>query len=97
MQVPAIKASKQPEEIEERALHDQADRLLKNDMRRRFGKVAGDRAYAQIKAARYAATPAPKQLSRSQRKRLRRKQHNAERTAAEIRDNLDAWLMRRPS
>jgi hypothetical protein len=59
-------------------LKDQADRMLRNDMRRRFGKVAGDRAYFQIRAERYVSPEAKEvSLSRAQRKRMRRKKHNA--------------------
>jgi hypothetical protein len=76
--VPEIEASKRPEEIEEQVLHDQADQMLHNDMRRRFGKVAGDRAYLQIKAERYVSPEAQEvSLSRAQRKRMRRKKRNA--------------------
>jgi hypothetical protein len=69
-------------------LQDHADRMLRNDMRRRFGKVAGDRAFFQIKAARYSA-PEPPKLSRAQRKRMRRKTHN------ESRQRHQAWQMAR--
>jgi hypothetical protein len=58
-----------------------ADRVLRNDMRRRFGQKAGDRAYFQIKFERYAAAspePARPKLSRAQRKRMRRKKPNAD-------------------
>jgi hypothetical protein len=60
------------------ALHDHADKMLRNDMRRRFSQKAGDRAYFQIKAERYAS-PEAKEVppTRAQRKRMRRKKHNA--------------------
>jgi hypothetical protein len=78
VEIPQCEASERPKVDEKKVLADQADKLLRNDMRRRFGQKAGDRAYFQIKAERYTAPDAAEaaKLSRAQRKRIRRKTYN---------------------
>jgi hypothetical protein len=54
-QVPIhLKVSERPKDSEKKVIANKADRLLKNDAYRRFGKRRGDRTLKNIKRGRYS-------------------------------------------